>query len=72
MLSLSCVLPVVTLLSFTNPPLWPHGIVKCPLGVHFRNSPEVIGHPGTFCYCLTNNVSSIKGAEKREVTLAVY
>ncbi len=48
----------VTSLSFTNPLLWPHGIVKCPLHVHFRNSPEVIGHPGTFCYCLMNTVDS--------------
>jgi len=31
----------VTLLSFTNPLLWPYWIVKCPSYAHFRISPVI-------------------------------
>lgn len=39
----------ITSLLFTTPPLWPHGIVNCPLDAYFRISVEVVGHPGTLC-----------------------
>jgi len=34
----------VASLSFINPLLWPHGIVKYPSNAHFRISPEELGH----------------------------
>ncbi len=34
---------------FTNPLPWPHGMVKCPLDVHFRILTENIGHLSIFC-----------------------
>ncbi len=42
MFSLACDLQ--TCVAFTSPLSWPHGMVKCPLGAHFRFSAEVIGH----------------------------
>ncbi len=34
---------------FTNPLPWPHGMVKCPLDVHFRILTENVGHLSIFC-----------------------
>lgn len=33
--------------TFINALLWPNGTVKSPSDAHFRNLPEVAGHPGT-------------------------
>lgn len=33
---------------FINALPWPNRIVKCPAKAHFRISPEVVHHPGTF------------------------
>ncbi len=35
-------------LSFINPLPWPHRIVKSPSDVHFRISPEIVGHLDIF------------------------
>lgn len=46
----------VALLPFSNPLLWPHGMVKCLSDAHFRNSVEVVRHLVSF---LLNTVNSV-------------
>lgn len=46
----------VTSLLFTNPLLWPDGIVKCPLDTHLRILPEVTFEK-LFIYCFINTVN---------------
>ncbi len=43
--NISCIASLL----FINPRLWPYGIVKCLLNVHFSMSPEIVGYLHTFC-----------------------
>ncbi len=38
----------VASLTFITHLIWPHVMLKCPLDVHVKISPEIVSHSGTF------------------------